>query len=246
VNTWPGLLAQLNKTFLLIRDVFGYALPGGVFIAIGLISKRFSLFDLQNLLRPYKPPPWAFFILLVAACYVVGGLMASTAYIPIHIFKLGQWYRRRKYLLYPLAAKDRPAHFDNWLKDNAAKVDLLKDNPTEVTGDLLEIRSRHAEFFVELERRETLMLLGGSTAVALLGGCLVFYWTKRPPSTLFAIGGVIVLIEFCTGISHLRRVRSAIREADRLSTAAPPPPTDPASPQFLKGLIEEATKALEE
>ena len=54
VGSWPGFVAQLNSTFNLLRDVFGYAMPGGVFIATGLLSKRFSLADVDNLLRPYR------------------------------------------------------------------------------------------------------------------------------------------------------------------------------------------------
>ena len=87
VNSWPGFLAQLNKTFLLIRDIFGYVLPGGVFLTIGIISKRVSLPDFQNLLPPHQLPAWAVFILLVGACYVTGDILASTAYMPIAFWK---------------------------------------------------------------------------------------------------------------------------------------------------------------
>jgi len=240
VSSWPGLLAQLNKTFLLIRDVFGYALPGGVFLAIGVISKRFSLLDVQNLLHPYQPPAWAVFILLVGACYAVGDILASTAYMPIAIRKWIQWQFQKQYL-YPL--KDRPVDFDKPMKDNATKVDWLKDNPTEVTADLLEIKTREPEFFVELDRRETLMLLSGSTAVALLGGWFFFYIYKVHPRTLFAIAGIVVVIQFSTGISHLRRVRSAIREADRIPHPATPN-SRPDFQQLLADLIKAATNAL--
>jgi len=214
-------VAQLNKTFMLIRDVFGYALPGGVFLAVGLISKRFSLADLQSLFLPYQPPAWVLFILLVVACYAVGEILASTAYMPIALLKRWQW---------------RASSSEN-------QKNLLKDNPTEVSGVLLEIRGRHPEFFVESDRRETLMLLGGSMAAALLGGWLVFYVLKLQASVLFLTAGVIMLIQFSTGPSHLRRVRNAIQDADRISKPTPPKPTLDLE-GFLSDLVTAATKAL--
>src|SRR5258708_3139527 len=167
VDSWPGFLAQLNKTFLLIRDIFGYALPGGVFLAIGLISKRFSLGDVQNLLHPYQPPAWAVFALLVATCYVAGNVMASIAYLPIAMWK----WLQSEILWIPKSLPNKHKGLQSkmlWVAKS------LADNPTEVTGDLLEIRERHTGFFVESDRRETLLLLSGSTAVALLGGYAVF------------------------------------------------------------------------
>lgn len=240
VDSWPGLLAQLNKTFLVIRDVLGYALPGGVFLGIGLISKRITLFDLRNVLLPYQPPAWAVLILLVAACYIVGEILASAAYMPIAFRKRWQWQSQKQYL-YPLS--EQPAAFEVWRKANAAKVDLLKDNPTEVTGDLLEIRMRHPELFVESDRRETLMLLGGSLAMALLGGSLVFYVLKLRPLPLFVLAGILVLLQFFTAPSHLRRVRAAIREAAaKVKTSASKP--DPDFPHLLEDLVTATTNAL--
>jgi len=81
VGTWLAFVAQVNKTFNLLRDVFGDALPGGVSLAIGLISKRFSLSDVDDLLSPYRPPTWVYFISAVGACYI-GDILAATAYLP--------------------------------------------------------------------------------------------------------------------------------------------------------------------
>ena len=120
---------------------------------------------------------------------------------------------------------------------------MLKDNPTEVTGDLLEIRNRHPEFFVELDRRETLVVLSGATAVALLGGYFVFYYHKLPASTLFLIAGVVLLIQFSTGMSHLRRVRTAIRCADKTPDKATSR-THQDFEQLLQDLIKVARTAL--
>ncbi len=36
---WAGFVTELTKNFLILRDVFGYALPGAVFFAIGMLRK---------------------------------------------------------------------------------------------------------------------------------------------------------------------------------------------------------------
>jgi len=65
VGSWPGFIDQLNKTFMLVRDVFGYTFPGGVFFVVGLVSGRVSLGQVSRLLLPYQPHGWAAFILAV-------------------------------------------------------------------------------------------------------------------------------------------------------------------------------------
>ena len=149
---WPGLLSELQKSFNLLRDVFGYAMPGAVFLSIGLLSGRISLGQVNKLLNPYQPPTWAVVALLIIVCYVVGQVLAAVAYTPSNLRK---YFRARK----------NPA--DPW----------VKHHPTEVSGHLLEIQRLYPGFLSSLERRETIAILIGSTMVALLGGALVFCLT---------------------------------------------------------------------
>lgn len=237
VGSWPAFLAQVNNTFNLLRDVFGYAMPGGVFLAIGLISKRFSLSDVDELLSPYHPPTWAYFILAVCACYIVGDMLAATAYMPISIAKWVVWegsrlrrlirprIREWEWLKHWQTARNLLAWLDRelkrWLKE------WLEQNPTEVSSSLLEIRSRREVMFQSLERRETLTILAGSTAVALLGGWYVFFKEEWDAGTIFRCAGIIILVQFATGISHLRRVAIAIRWADRYLERSTPKVPDP-------------------
>jgi hypothetical protein len=82
-SSWPGFLSELSKGFLILRDVFGYALPGAVFLGVGLLCRRFSLHDLQYyIFSPYHPPAWLATIVAVAACYTIGHVMAALAYLP--------------------------------------------------------------------------------------------------------------------------------------------------------------------
>jgi hypothetical protein len=252
-SSWPGLLAELNRTFGLVRDVFGYALPGAVFLAIGVMANKagrggFSLAEVRAAI-PFPVPAWLCFLGLLAACYATGDVMAGIAYMPISIGKWLRWLPQRKFL-YQL--DERVTKQNAWVaeksggKDKGHKADLdrLKDNPTEVTADLLEIELRHPEFFISLDRRETLVLMSGSMFVALLGGWLVFYIAQWHAEIVLPLAGAILLVQFMTGISHLRRVRSAIREADTLATNHAT-----ASPDLkatLQRVLEAATPKLQD
>jgi hypothetical protein len=204
VSSWPGFLAQVNKAFDLVRDIFGYALPGGIFLGIGVLAHHagkggFSLEDVQSVLRPYGVRAWAAVPLVIAVCYAVGDVLAATAYLPNSLFKWAFWmYERHSGKTLP------PLRGGDW----------LHDNPTEVTGDLLEIRRSYPEYFSSLDRRETLTLLAGSTGVALLGGWYVFCCAQWGVCKILVFGGAIVVTQFLTGLSHLRRVRVNIRFAN--------------------------------
>ena len=219
-SSWPGLLGQINQTFDLIRDIFGYALPGAVFLTIGLIAKSrgfggFSLNDIAGAIPAgYVVPVWAAFLAAVAASYAVGNMMAAVAYMPIGVWKWVQWQFQKKYL-YPPHTEE----LAGWLSDATHKYayEKLKDNPTDVTGDLEELRLRQPKLFYALDRRETLALMSGSMCAALLSGWFVFYFLQLHAESIFLLGGIFLLIQFSTALSHLRRVRRAVREADKFS-----------------------------
>jgi hypothetical protein len=87
-SSWPGFLSELSKGFLILRDVFGYALPGAIFLGVGLLCRRFSLGDLQYyILRPYHPPAWLIAVVGLGACYAIGHVMAAIAYFPYNFKK---------------------------------------------------------------------------------------------------------------------------------------------------------------
>lgn len=219
---WPGFVGQLNKTFMLVRDAFGYALPGGVFLAIGLICKGYTLSQIQSLLSPYTLPSWAAFIAVVAACYAAGSVMAGVAYLFFDLFKYIVWMLDRH-------GKHAPALMKGW----------LDDNPTEVTKEALEKRAQHPDLFNTLDRRETLTVMAGSMAAALLVGWYVFCHAQWSISQILFWAGLFMAIDFLTGLSHVRRVAKAVLGA---KVAAPAP--DPNFSKLLAELITAATKLL--
>jgi amino acid transporter len=81
-SSWPGFLSELGKSFLVLRDVFGYALPGAVFLGVGLVCHRFSLRDVQYyIFDTYHPPAWLAAVAALGACYAIGHVMAAIAYL---------------------------------------------------------------------------------------------------------------------------------------------------------------------
>lgn len=214
---WPGLFSELQKSFNLLRDVFGYAMPGAVFLSIGLMSGRISLRQVDGLLKPYTPPTWAVVVLLIIACYVVGQVLAAVAYTPAALRK---YYRELR----------NPA--DPW----------VTNHPTEVSGHLLEVQRLYPGFLSSLERRETIAIFIGSTMVALLAGALVFCLQWFNLCGTLVTAGVILFVDFWTAMPHLRRVHKAVAaayiEAEAYEAKHKDDKPKPASPDVKQALVE--------
>lgn len=185
-KSWSDVVHELISSFLLLRDIFGYALPGAVFLGIGVLSGRLRLKDLHELLSAYQPPTWVVIAASIAACYVVGHVLASIAYLRIDIYKV---------ILKLL------------------KSESLKDYPTEVNADDLYYRHYYADLFQDKERRETLSLFTFATMTGLLLGFVVFCWLELSFKAAIGLAGLFLFADSLTTMGHLKRVRTAIHEA---------------------------------
>jgi hypothetical protein len=84
---WSGLLIDLIRNFLLLRDIFGYLLPGIVFLLMGTLVGRFSVLDwLDKLDLGF----WSSVIVFVIMALVAGHILVAISYIPGDIRKLMQ------------------------------------------------------------------------------------------------------------------------------------------------------------
>jgi hypothetical protein len=314
-SSWPGLVGQINSTFMLIRDAFGYALPGAVFLTIGVIAKSgcdacggFTLKQLGDAV-PFDVPAWGGLLAAIAASYAAGNVMAAIVYMPISLIKYIVWLLDRHYLrceanngsdtdtvkvgwtkvakgateqvgLTAKQAKKPPSGvvikrrvtnttagivrvgttdvqpgatvsvpFEDSLSlppgvaiedpPEGGWRDWLFSNPTEVTAKILEIRLKNRDLLSTLDRRETLNVMGGTMAAALLTGYFVFYVGHWGFSKIILWGGVIGLVQFVTGLSHLRRVLKAVRLAN-----VPDPPPDPNLTKILTEVAAASSAAL--
>jgi hypothetical protein len=183
--SWADIVKTLLDTFQLLRDIFGYALPGMVFAGIGVASGRIQLQQIHDLFKPYDPPIWLLTGLGIAACYVIGHLLACISYLRIDIWKL---YHRRD------------------------KV-LLQNHPTEVNPDDLYWRHFYPELFHDLDRRETMALLMYSTLAAMVLGWLFFCVLHLKFGGTIILLSAFVFADTLTTMAHLRRTREATHEA---------------------------------
>jgi hypothetical protein len=79
-----SVLGSLISNFLLLRDLFGYAIPGAVFLGI---AGYFEVTDYSKLPLASEPP-WLKAIVAVTASYAVGHVLAAIGYAPNDIRKI--------------------------------------------------------------------------------------------------------------------------------------------------------------
>lgn len=160
--------------------------------------------------------------------------MAATAYMPFMLAKTAVW-------IWDIIRPGKPIdqHTSKgeriWRKLRANLTLWLATHPTEVTDEILQIRMKHPKLLDTLDRRETLTLLAASMTTALLGGWYVFYCAQWGFYKIIFGAGIITLIQFLTGLGHLRRVAKATHAAnqkiDEKEDAKP-------SPTFRQALID--------
>lgn len=227
-DSWPGFMSELTKSFLILRDVFGYAVPGAVFLSIGVLCQRFSLGDVQCLLEPYQLPAWMALILVLGACYTVGHLMAQVAYFFYNTWKFPEFRKKTGQVLRD--AQEATGH-------------------TQVPPALINLREDHPALLTEFDRQSIMTQLRGSTGAALLVGCLVFYVFPTPPIGVLAgvAGAFLLMVFWFSAIPHVDDLKGCTIKAGEVAEKAEKnhPANDPAQlKQVLEALIVAAQDAL--
>ncbi len=227
-NSWPGFLSELSKGFLILRDIFGYALPGAVFLGVGLLCRRFSLSDLQPAFGGDElPPVWLSAVLGIGACYVVGHLMAAIAYFPSN-------FRR-----YPKEEKAETC--------TDKKKEMWEKRDVERNKKLILVRAQQPELLIELDRQSTMAMMRGASGVALLLGSILFWAIPKtlPVGLMLSVAGILLLLVFYWSANpHIGRLAGATEEAaEEAAQAAPSPPSVPAITQLLQDGLNALTAA---
>jgi succinate dehydrogenase/fumarate reductase cytochrome b subunit len=88
---WSGLLIDLVRNFLLLRDIFGYLLPGMVFLFLGMLSGRFLIPDWMAILDLSF---WERVIVFLIMALVAGHILVAISYLPANLGQL--WGARKK------------------------------------------------------------------------------------------------------------------------------------------------------
>jgi hypothetical protein len=182
-SSWSKLLADLVRGFVLLRDVFGYVLPGGFFLMIGAQSGHLSsLVDLSKA-PGGESHPWLFFILLLVISYLLGHFLAATFYFTADMLSLIK----------------RAIHK---LRKNQPEGDQQKSK-----SDFLRYHEEFPGIFIEYDRQSILALLRRGLAAGLVLGILVFYYCYMHPLRLMAAGAAIMLVNTLSGYLHVKDLK---------------------------------------
>lgn len=184
-STWTGAAALFLDACLLIRSIFLYAIPGGLFFAIGLVSHRITLAQANALFAPYHPPTWALGLLLIAACYLAGQLLFAIVSLRTEFWQLVHW----------------------------RDAEWLAKYPTQVTARDLVVRHYFPDLFREMDRREASSRFVFSCIAALLIGWLIFLEFQPPFADVVIGAAVLIFIATLTWVTQLGRIRAAIHAA---------------------------------
>jgi len=135
-----NLLESLIKGFLLLRDFFGYVIPGSVLVAI--VAVCVGGIDFSHL-PLVADSIWVTAVLVITASYVIGHILAAVGY---------SFYAGLDLAWEKLKGPTKPTA------------------PTPSEGNVLYYRYLYPSMFIEADRRETLTILRVGLAVALLAG----------------------------------------------------------------------------
>jgi hypothetical protein len=186
-STSASAATLLLDACLLIRNGFLYAIPGGLFFAIGLISGRITLARVNAFLAPYHPPTWALALLLAATCYLVGHLLYAVVSLRAELWQLIHW----------------------------SDAEWLANYPAQVTARDLVLRHYFPDLFRDMDRREASARFVFSSIAALLIGWLIFLEFQPRFSDVIIGTAVLIFTATVTWITQLGRTRAAIHAAGK-------------------------------
>ncbi len=190
-TSWTDLLAGLIRGFVLLRDIFGYILPGFVFLLIGIHSGHVPGFDEFCKICGVELPWWMTGLLLLIISYVVGHFVVATVFfLPDIVRLIGGRIGEKK---------------------NKEELDLQ----TQEASDLLRYRNRYPDIFIELDRRSILALLRTGLAGSALLGLVTFYWLYPYRRSLEVAAGAIMLFSANGAYRHVKKMIKLTLKAAR-------------------------------
>ena len=163
-----SVLGTLISGFLLIRDFFGYLLPGAVLFGCLALSIDVQRFVHDNFGTADWLPrsEWAIAAAVVGACYALGQLLASAGYLVLDGIA---WIERK----HEEKKKARDRKQIETKEERAARQRKL-------TADSLYFRFRYPSLFIELDRRDTIAVFRTGLTMALFGSVALLpdFWLR--------------------------------------------------------------------
>jgi hypothetical protein len=193
--TWTDLLSGLIRGFVLLRDVFGYILPGFVFLLIGIQSGRVPGFEEFCKICGVELPRWMAGILVLVTSYLAGHFVVATVFFPLDFGRL---------------IKEK-IHKKTSEEEKTSKEEL--DAQSQEASDLLRYRKRYPDIFIELDRRSILALLRTGLAGSVLLGLVTFYSLYPYRRSLVVAAGAIMLFSANGAYRHVKGMRKVTLKA---------------------------------
>ncbi|SRR6266849_266691 len=190
-TSWTGLLADLIRGFVLLRDLFGYVLPGVVFLLVGVHSGHVPGFEEFCKICGLELPKWMAGFLLLVVSYVTGHFLVATVFFIPDLMGL---IRKRI---------------------SKGKTVQESDAQGQEASDLLRYRKEFPDIFIELDRRSILAVLRVGLAGSALLGFAVFYWLYPYRRSLLVAAGVIMLFSAYGANRHIKEMRRVTLRAAR-------------------------------
>jgi len=256
---WAALLHEILRSFLLIRDVVGYLLPGG--LAIFLLVHGYG----ARLIAPLtlESSPWVLVPVLAGLSYLAGQIVVSLGYgLQGQFIALAHWTED------PMLARDK----DPEKLEKLQRREERRRTSQTTAWAVAYYRSRVPKNFAEVDHQSTVAMLrtgiGGALMVGAFGyawRALNFWnandaageWSSVRRAALLIVGASYMLMSAREGTKSAANTRKAMLLAarselegtvpelpfgpksalamEKTESKAPPPPAPSAQPESKSG-----------
>ena len=189
------LLGSVVSGFLLLRDLFGYLIPGAVFLfflQVNPVPLTKNVFGTDD--------KWIVGLVVIIACYVAGHVLAAIGYT---IYDIADFLKKIacKIIAGDDHSKKLSAKEEKEARDKAKKEAIQRD------ANILFHRYLYPALFNERDRRATINILRIGLAVALLAAATIASWIGSPfPHWIFIAAGLIGLFMLWNGYTGGKHV----------------------------------------
>lgn len=204
------LLSNLVSGFLLLRDFFGYLLPGSVFVA-----GPYYIMKLDNKTLIMGFPNW---IIVIVGSYLCGNILAAFGYSTIRIlngvFNIILWHtilgKKIKNIMQKLAIFARTSNINqNNNNSISPKIDTIElYNP-----EFIYYRYRYPHLYYEVDRQDTLNIFRITLATSLI---LSPWWTPAMVRIFVFVIGVLLFINGYIWFNRMSRIRQQTIDAAKM------------------------------
>jgi len=227
--SWSALLTDLVRSFILLRDFFGYVLPGAFFLLIGAYFNQDLAAHALEKYPDLKNHPWLFILLLVGISYLLGHFIITTSYLFQDLHKLGKRlkaYWEKKAEKSAEGTEPTPEEKTRLEKEKVAREQAEKEEKEKAEknqqkwSDFLRYHRQFPEIFIEYDRQSILAILRRGLAASPFLGLLVFHYFSTHPYRIMFAASVIMTLNIFANHFHMRELSDTTLKAAKDAATA--------------------------